>query len=306
MVIASFILCVKSCLGFRHFPQELLLGIFYLLLRPLGSRLLICRGTTDTKHLFETRRVFIFRHLVLKSHLCILERFLLLAILFESDVALVHPLELFFELLYSRIALLIIHHHRLALLHEAHPAAVFTDRETFYIAGWWTFTLLVNVATVAEIAPLELGEFLDECLVPLQIGFERRVLYTTLVRASLLVHSEVFQLLLLLLNEQVAEGFVKGGVDRLAQEDLLRLDLRLEIILFVQQGFPVIEQLLRPQVKDQSDDQGQSDNQMRHLLRRVYYIVRALAIRDESGDKQHCYERLEKELDRVVLLRGAD
>ena len=86
----------------------------------------------------------------------------------------------------------------------------------------------------------------------------------------------------------------------------MRLDLRLEIILLIQQGFPVIEQLLRPHVKDQSDDQGQSDNQMRHLLRSVYYIVRALAIRDESGDKQHCYERLEKELDRVVLLGGAD
>ena len=145
MVIASFILRVKSCLGFRHFSQELLLGIFYL----LGSRLLICRGTTDTKHLLETRRVFFFRHLVLKSNLCILECFLLLAILFESDVALVHPLEFFFELLDMRFALLIIHHDRLALLYEAQPTTKFADRETFYIARWWTFTLLVNVASVA-------------------------------------------------------------------------------------------------------------------------------------------------------------
>ena len=192
MVIASFILRDKSCLGFRHFSQELLLGIFYLLVRPLDSRLLICRGTTDTKHLLETRRVFFFRHLVLKSNLCILECFLLLAILFESDIALVHPLEFFFELLDMRFALLIIHHDRLALLYEAQPTAKFADRETFYIAGWWTFTLLVNVATVAEVAPLELGELLDECLVSLQIDFERRILYTTLICASLLVHAEVF------------------------------------------------------------------------------------------------------------------
>ena len=168
------------------------MGIFYFLLHLLVSRLLTCGDTTDTKHLFETRRVFLFRHLVLKSNLCILERFLLLAILFESDVTLVHPLELFLELLYTRVTLLITHHHRLALLYESHATAIFADRETFYVAGWWTFPLLVNVATVTEIAPLELGELLDESFVPLQIDFERRVLYTTLIRAPLLVHSEIF------------------------------------------------------------------------------------------------------------------
>ena len=89
---------------------------------------------TDAKHLFEARRVIFFRHLVLKSNLRVLERFLLFAILFESDVALVHPLELLFELLYSRLAPLITLHYRFALLYEAHPAAKFADRETFYIA----------------------------------------------------------------------------------------------------------------------------------------------------------------------------
>ena len=108
----------------------------------------------------------------------------------------------------------------------------------------------------------------------------------------MLVHSEIFHLLFLFLNEEVAESFVKGWVDGLTEEDLLRLDLWLEVILLAQQGLPMIEQPLRPHVKDQSDDQGQSDNQMRHLLCRIYYVVRPLAISDEPSDEQHCNERL--------------
>ena len=112
--------------------------------------------------------------------------------LFESNITLFHSLELFFELFNPHLALLIVLHHRLTLLHEAHAASILAGRKIFNITRGRAFTFLIKNATIAEVAPLEPREGVVKCFVPLQVDLERLVLNSAFIRAALLMQPHIF------------------------------------------------------------------------------------------------------------------